>query len=365
MSSDHDTYLLCDTTKKLKRVVKALNRAAAIILDCEAHNIGYVGGQLSIISLGIADSLPSSDPRLHPYQPVFIVDVLAFSKAQLRPFYDILEDGSIVKVVFGGRHDFSELYHGQGVDLRGVVDLQIADVVSREVRGEGFEEQMRRLGQYGDDRAIWDSTLQARYVGVHRLCGLVACVEEHDIDTSCIPHKLKPHHSTKWLKRPLSVDQLIYAAGDILLIDLLYDHFTIEGYIGSELEEQSEDYISLHLAERVPKNDPYWSHALLPLEIINQADGVPMTCQGCQRVMPSGCFALVKKSRKRRVREDKCFVCSTIDAACPPSNSSSQSHGLRVVHQPAPDIWRQFEFDLRRELERMLISRSYPYQYYH
>lgn len=192
MSSNQSTYLLCDNTKILKRVVKALKRAPAILLDCEAHDIGYVGGKLSLISLGVTSSLPSSNPRIHPHQPVFIVDVLAFSRPQLRPLYDILEDQDIRKVVFGGRHDFSELYHGQDVYLRGVFDLQIADIATRSMRGEGFEEQMGRLGRYLDPRALRESNHRTRYEHVHRLGGLVACVQEHDINTESIPHKLKP-----------------------------------------------------------------------------------------------------------------------------------------------------------------------------
>ncbi|KZT38431.1 hypothetical protein SISSUDRAFT_1119622 [Sistotremastrum suecicum HHB10207 ss-3] len=303
-----DAFLLCDNQQTLQGVVATLRRASAIILDCEAQDIGYVGGQLSVISLGVAGSLLSSKRRGRQYHPVFLVDVLAFSRRQLRSLYDILEDENVTKVVFGGRHDFTELYHGQGVYMKGVIDLQIADVVSRDILEEDFEDQMERLGdRYFDDDVDID-----RYDNIHRLNSLVSCVEEHDVDTSRIPHELKPYHSGRWLQRPLSFDQLIYASGDVLLIDLLYRYFRSMHLLEDDIYEQSAKYISLNIDARVNKNDEYWCHALLPLDIIYEADGIPMTCDGCGREMMSGNFAR-RGGRGRGRREDKCAVCVIID----------------------------------------------------
>lgn len=151
-------------------------------------------------------------------------------------------------------------------------------------------------------------------------------------------------HSTKWLKRPLSTDQLIYAAGDILLIDLLYDHFDMEGYLDIQpfLETESEQYISLHLGGRVVKNDPYWSHPLLPLEIVHEMSGEDVKCQGCERRLPTGCFPHRKKGRrsKSRVREDNCFVCSAIDYVHPPSDSETPfSPSTSFTFPPLPPVY--------------------------
>ena len=51
--------------------------------------------------------------------------------------------------------DFSELYHGWGVSLRGVLDLQLEDVDFRHQRGEDEEDQFSRLSPYLHCREIF------------------------------------------------------------------------------------------------------------------------------------------------------------------------------------------------------------------
>ena len=51
----------------------------------------------------------------------------------LKPY---LESTTITKYVWDGRCDYSELKHGHGITLKGVVDLQLADVHSEIERQE-------------------------------------------------------------------------------------------------------------------------------------------------------------------------------------------------------------------------------------
>jgi exonuclease 3'-5' domain-containing protein 1 len=115
-----------------------LSQHSHIILDCEGRTLGAAGGKLSLLNLGVSQEDDDGDEHLS----IFVIDVLAFQKnkaVHLAPIFDILKSEDIFKVVFDGRMDSSELLHGHGVKLNNVLGLQLADVLSREKRGEGAE----------------------------------------------------------------------------------------------------------------------------------------------------------------------------------------------------------------------------------
>lgn len=75
--------------------------------------------------------------------------------------------------------DYSALYHECGIELRNVLDLQLADVVSRGLRGEGEGRRMERLGSF---LGRWEvEGKKERYGGVHKLNGMKDCLWEHEI----------------------------------------------------------------------------------------------------------------------------------------------------------------------------------------
>ncbi|KZS87955.1 hypothetical protein SISNIDRAFT_279833 [Sistotremastrum niveocremeum HHB9708] len=318
MPSIKSEYLLCDDNSLLEEVIESLTDSPTLILDCEAKDLGSIGGQLSLLNLGIASSLSTSKPCTEPNHPIFLIDVLAFTKAELRPLYDFLEDPSVLKVVFDGRQDFSELWHGEGVELKNVIDLQLADITSRSLRGEGQREQLQRLGRYLKRDEVNRPDRRSRYTRIHKVCGLEACVREHDFTTVYSGSQASPDHS-KWLSRPLTASQLSYAARDISYIDSLYSHFKKMGYIRPSLTQESEEYITLHLDSRPSSDDRFVRHPLLPLQILDKTAHInPVQCQGCKRTLPPDCFPSHQTPRHRyradgTDRENKCFVCSALD----------------------------------------------------
>lgn len=75
--------------------------------------------------------------------------------------------------------DYSALYHECGIELHNVLDLQLADVVSRGLRGEGEVRRMERLGAY---LGGWEvEGKKERYGGVQKLNGMKECLWEHGI----------------------------------------------------------------------------------------------------------------------------------------------------------------------------------------
>jgi exonuclease 3'-5' domain-containing protein 1 len=158
--------LLCDADNVLKEALLNLQTSSTLILDCEGVNLGQRGGSLSLITLR------TTSPSL---EQTYLIDVVQLSPAALQPVFDILRSHRVLKVTFDGRMDFSALYHGHGIELQSVLDLQLMDVVSR---NESQEKHLERLGKYLKRGEI--NANKRMYVDVHKLSGLAECVQEHN-----------------------------------------------------------------------------------------------------------------------------------------------------------------------------------------
>ena len=115
------SYTYCKTPESIDVLTahlrKTIGPATAkknryILLDCEGRDLGAQNGKLGLIQIGIGDA-------------VYLVDVVALPEAvdKLKSF---LQNPSLLKYVWDGRSDYSELRHGHNVTLRGLVDLQLA-----------------------------------------------------------------------------------------------------------------------------------------------------------------------------------------------------------------------------------------------
>jgi len=85
-----------------------------IFLDCEGRDLGPVDGKLGLIQLGIESE-------------IYFIDVIALPIA-ITIVKEILEDHVIEKVMWDGRSDYADLWHGHGIDLNPVIDLQLVQV---------------------------------------------------------------------------------------------------------------------------------------------------------------------------------------------------------------------------------------------
>ncbi|KAJ7581985.1 hypothetical protein C8J56DRAFT_1100231 [Mycena floridula] len=104
-----------------------------ITVDCEGKKLGTKIGK-------ITSNRDKIGIHFHPQHPWVI-------QGCSPPLLDILESESVVKVMFGGRKDFSGLYQEQSVTLRNVLDMQIANITSQKIKGESTQDQLTYLGR--------------------------------------------------------------------------------------------------------------------------------------------------------------------------------------------------------------------------
>ncbi|KAK7047626.1 hypothetical protein VNI00_006394 [Paramarasmius palmivorus] len=286
---------LCNTSTSLASALDALRASDILILDCEGDNLGKQGGTLSIITLHI----PSSNQT-------YLIDVLRLSSADLRPVYHLLESPSVTKIVFDGRMDYSALYHEKAVDMQNVLDMQIADVRSRIVRGEDQEDQFSRLKGF----LHWPEIIGQpdSYRKVQRLNGLKACAKEHEVEVDGLTDVMVTHSA--WMARPLPEQYIQYAITDARLIDILYDEFKRCGYIDGVLSQQSMRYITLWKSRQPRMQDTHLAHPLLPLGVLENPEYyICRTCNTCQRELSQDDFS---KTGWRIAQKRVCWVCLAV-----------------------------------------------------
>ena len=184
MANQIDDYILCADDSSLADAITVIQPASVLALDCEGKDLGVQGGTLSLISLRALEPETSK---------TYLIDTISLTKDQLLPIFDVIKSSSVTKIVFDGRMDFSELYHGWGVSLRSVLDLQLADVESRRQRGEDEKDQLSRLSPYLHRREI--SGQPGSYSAIHKLSGLAQCIKEHEIITD----ELEKNKSRKYV----------------------------------------------------------------------------------------------------------------------------------------------------------------------
>ena len=172
------SYRVCTTPESLRTAVATLSQHSHIIFDCEGHTLGEAGGKFSLLNLGVAHEDEQGDESLS----IFVIDVLSFQnggESHLAPVFDILKSDKIFKVMFDCRMDASELLHGHAVQLTNVLDLQLADVVSREKRGEGFDRQLQHLVGFLPRHEL--SRNPSQYRSVHKLSNMDFAMKEYGI----------------------------------------------------------------------------------------------------------------------------------------------------------------------------------------
>ncbi|KAJ7653928.1 ribonuclease H-like domain-containing protein [Mycena polygramma] len=301
-------YVFCDKANELPHIIDDLLGSSTLFVDCEGTNLGTKSGHLSLIALGMP--APSKE---RPY----IVDIQVIGKEASKLIFMLLESSQVRKVMFDGRMDQSALFQEYGVIMQNVVDLQLVDIKSRCLRGEGLKERMSRLCAYLSLRPKELNTAAdaALYEKLQVLRGLGKAVKEHGIEDAEKNIKMKAQSANMdWVAlssgpRPRKI--LRYTANDISLISGLWARFEHAGYIDADLPEQSLKYIRMWLDGQPEDGDTYKFHALLPLGILDDNDESDPTCRciGCGRNLPQPCFsqAAWNHSRKR-----KCLVCRAI-----------------------------------------------------
>ncbi|KAF9069438.1 ribonuclease H-like domain-containing protein [Rhodocollybia butyracea] len=313
-ASSTTPWVLCNSDGSLEDVLtNTLSNCTVIALDCEGDKLGRKGGTLSLISL--RPLAPKSSTGT-----TSLIDVLAFPKESsiLKRLFSIIESESIQKIVFDGRMDYCAFFYEYGVQMRNVLDMQLADIQSRAARGQSAKTQNQRLFGYLPPNEV--SQNRTMYSNVHRLGALSSCLMDHDIDVS--PKDIVDHQA--WLVRPIEEKHLGYAAHDVELIESVYTVFKRRGFINRSLSEQSQRYITLWSDIQPSDNDVdvFRSHPLLPLDILVQGSPQDTTCGGCRRKLSQGCFPHFQW-------ELFCYVCLAVQAKNRSDSVDSRGTGGR------------------------------------
>jgi hypothetical protein len=124
-SASSPICIYCDTSDELQtftaHIQTLLDKASPwikpyVLLDGKGKNLGRIGGKLSLVQVGVEDT-------------IYIIDVLSYWKniEAVR----LLQNPLLEKVMWEGRNLYSELLHEHNITLESILDLQL--VHAREI----------------------------------------------------------------------------------------------------------------------------------------------------------------------------------------------------------------------------------------
>ncbi|EJD48685.1 hypothetical protein AURDEDRAFT_150817 [Auricularia subglabra TFB-10046 SS5] len=303
------SFTLVSTPEAAQNAYSFLLDSKHIFFDCEGDNLGCVGGQLRLISVGTVRA-----------RQVFLFDVAALRRESIQPLLDVLGNSAILKIVWDGRLDCVEMRRSYGVELRGVLDLQVADIASRAITGVSAQTKKYQR---------WNPLHTVRFLdteGIHCLASLKSVLAAHGVKSSGPKSPNGKISHDRWLERPLPEEYLTYAAGDIYELERVFTFFRSRSYVGTRnqprpvLEEQSARYVAMHSGP-VQQGNIYHSSNLFPLEILTPAAlsyGRMSRCGKCYRLLSEASFTYRDGNVRGRfvapTVHGNCKVCYILDA---------------------------------------------------
>jgi hypothetical protein len=230
---------------------------------------------------------------------------------------EVLEDTSILKLMFDCRRDSDALWHIFKVKLANVMDIQLMQIFyERTHPDEKSQEQKDREGRF--TQYSKDSAEQRTLYEWPWLRGLACCITWYLKDSSLLVMKQGACLNTKtadpeqWRKRPLSQDMLLYATIDVSTLFKLYDKFT-SGLDATELQTAqtgSSRYLSFFREQTSIVPNPYEDQRLLPMYILDDppAQASQRACSACTLTFTGsdiGCDGLCKLCRIKKYKIER------------------------------------------------------------
>ncbi|XP_033760485.1 piRNA biogenesis protein EXD1-like [Pecten maximus] len=283
-------YMLVDKKADVPEALTEIRRHPLLAVDCKGFKLG--GGRSGDLTVIIVATQTK----------VFIFDVLKLGQ---RVFDDglgaILEDKTKEKLMFDCRRDADNLFHQRKVQLTGVLDLQLLEVMYRKRRLPESEDESRRSSRTDE---------------VQPLKGILRCIEMYVKDVAMIEAKLRCQRqvlgdSHVWKTRPLSEKLKSYCCVDTSALFTLYNKLKGGGRDHSRLVIASDRYADTFRCLPERTHGVFEFHPFLPLDIIPEADDsfefpeASTKCIGCLRLFPADEFPKAQLRNKQRF----CRVC--------------------------------------------------------
>jgi hypothetical protein len=200
-SPRHDRMVLhyVSTHVDAATAIGVLSQESVISVDCEGVALSRTG-QLCLIQVSTA---------VHPVTRlfhVFLFDVVALGTAAFTTgLGPLLSKSKPTKLFYDVRRDSESLFHQYGITLAGVCDIQLLEIARRRINNRS----------------------------VNYLPGLASLLAHRftdmDVDLQRIKNSMSGKYQEEpdlWLKRPLSKEQTIYAAIDVVLLHVLLEQIT-------------------------------------------------------------------------------------------------------------------------------------------
>lgn len=283
-------------TTAADKVANCVTAGFPIAVDCEGKDLSRFG-QLCLLQIATK-------------QDCFTIDVLHLGATVVAAvFKDVLENPSVLKIMYDCRRDSDALFHQLGIRLQGVCDLQIKEIMGRQENSDAHRKSLNFLGKNVDrEPHIY------RYV--FQLRGLKQCLADFDLvdaagleEKKRVSKKFREDHDF-WLRRPLPADALSYAEQDVISLFSLDQQLPMVP--ADELEEASEKYAA-YFRDGVIAEDRFVEHGFLPLCVIPgmppMPSGTVKTCDGCLRALP---VSIIQHSLKGSKKMRYCTLCYAI-----------------------------------------------------
>lgn len=175
------------SVSQCKQAVERLEREQYIAADAEGVHMSKTG-PLTLLQIGSVNG------------QVYLFDVKQESRRMFNEggLKRLLESESVVKVMHSGRNDGQALFWQYKVDLKGVFDTQVAQLVLDKAGGRRFPQRQKL----------------ADVVSLH--CPSKAGGLEQDKDA--VRTKWNKTEGEYWAKRPLTAEMIEYASNDVLVL---------------------------------------------------------------------------------------------------------------------------------------------------
>ncbi|XP_069105210.1 uncharacterized protein [Argopecten irradians] len=287
------SFMFVNNTTKCERALSKLRRHKLLAVDCKGFKLWHGrSGDLTIITI--------ATPK-----KVYIFDVQQLGQRVFDSgLRDILEDKTKEKLMFDCRRDADNLLHQQKVQLAGILDLQLLDVMNRNSRASESDEEE-------------ESRRSARVDDVQLLNGILRCIEVYVKDEAMIESKKRCQiqiigDSHAWKTRPLSENLKKYCCVDTAALFILYKKLKSSEENHSRLLVASERYADTFRCWPEKAYGVFQAHPYLPLDVIpgtSDSFEFPFAstkCQGCLRLFPAEEFPKSQLRHKHRY----CRVCT-------------------------------------------------------